>query len=206
MGSLRRDGRITSPGNASGVGAVRDLVAAWARERALVRIAAIDGRGRGRYTLLVQPGRTRSTIVPDPPCAGDAFDPSNPRCAGECDFTHPDPDNRACCAMWEKCRVPWYEYCETNDVVLDGDTFWLPLGSAHGLFDRPTGIVRLTEPEPPTPTEDLQPRRWREIKLWLLQLETYRSRWTISDARAHDLGFVRDHVRTVELYPPGQCR
>jgi hypothetical protein len=198
LGSLDRDGR--------GTGTLRDLLVAWARTRAFVRVSARASPARVHYTVFVDLLRTRSTIPPDPPCNGDAFDPTNPRCEGQCDFTRPDPDNRACCDMWQKCRVPWYEYCETDELVLDGTSFWLPLGTADGLFDRPTAIVRLTQPQPPARDPNLQHHRWGELKLSLLDLEAHRSRWTVANTRAHDLPFIRDHVRTVEVYPPSVCR
>jgi len=193
------EGQLLAPLEDIG-GGVRSLTAVRSRGRLLIRVTAPSDTPPAEYSVIATITRTYSDIDAPTPCDPDAYDASNPRCDGECDYSNPDPDNPKCCAMWEKCRLPHYPYCGTSEATLDGDSLWIPLGLENGIFGKPASFLRLTKSEPPHPDEWQQRKRSEPIRLMLRTLEKRRSQWAIMDARVHDLPFVRDHIQMIEIY------
>jgi hypothetical protein len=190
----------------SGTDDIRDA-SLEAKGPVYVRIAATAKHPSGTYIVAAERG---APVVETPkviPCDPEAFDSLNPLCKGECDFQHPDPRNRSCCALWEKCRIPSRPSCESAKLAWGSDDrIVIPLGLHQGIYGRPIAVLHLDQREPPVADEALQRRRREQIKMFPTKIDADRSTWELGRPEDHEVSWLRAHAFLLEVPLPLTCR
>lgn len=172
-----------------------------------VRVAATAKHPSGAFDVVAQRGAPVIKTMRVTPCDPDAFDSLNPLCRGECDFQHPDPKNRSCCAMWNKCLIHGFPRCESRSLTWDADDrIVIPLGLHQGVYGHPSGVLKLDQQEPRVADWEHQVRRNQQIVLVPTTIEADRSTWGILHVEDHDLPWLRAHGIRVEIRVPPRCQ
>jgi hypothetical protein len=172
-----------------------------------VRVAATAKHPIGKFDVVAERGDPVIQAPRITPCDPEAFDSLNPLCKGECDFQHPDPRNRSCCALWEKCRIPSRPSCESAKLAWGSDDrIVIPLGLHQGIYGRPIAVLHLDQREPPVADEALQRRRREQIKMFPTKIDADRSTWELGRPEDHEVSWLRAHAFLLEVPLPLTCR